>query len=129
MFLRRHRLPRDKAGLGRWGEIHAERWLKRKGLKTLARNVSCKLGELDLIMVDVDETLVFVEVKTRADEGFVPAEAAITPGKKRRLIRAARYFLACHDLHDWPCRFDVVVVIPTEVGRPEIRHYEGAFAP
>ena len=129
MFLRRRKLRSDRAQLGRWGEKRAERLLARKGLKTLARNVFCKTGELDLVMVDSDGTLVFVEVKTRADEGFAPAEAAITPRKKRRLIRAVHYFLICHDLQDRPCRFDVVTIVLASSGRPEIRHYENAFVP
>lgn len=129
MFLLRRRLLSDRVRLGRWGEKRAERLLVRRGLQTLARNVSCKTGELDLVMVDADGTLVFVEVKTRSDEGFAPAEAAITLSKKRRMVRAAHYFLACHDLRDRPCRFDVVTIVVGESGRPDIRHYAGAFAP
>ena len=129
VFLRWQKPPLDKAKLGPWGEKCAERLLKRKGLKTLARNVSCKTGELDLVMVDTDGTLVFVEVKTRGDEGFAPAEAAITQAKKRRMVRAVHYFLTCHDLQDRPCRFDVVAIVLNPSGRPEIRHYENAFVP
>lgn len=129
MFLRRGKLLSDRARLGQWGEKRAERLLRGKGLKVLARNVFCKTGELDLVMVDTDGTLVFVEVKTRADEGFAPAEAAITAAKKRRLTRAVRYFLTCHDLQDRPCRFDVVTIVLASSGRPEIRHYENAFVP
>lgn len=129
VFLRRRKLLSDRAKLGQWGENCAERLLRGKGLRVLARNVSCKTGELDLVMVDSDGTLVFVEVKTRADEGFAPAEAAITSAKKRRMIRAARYFLTSHDLRDRLYRFDVVAIILGHSGRPEIRHYENAFAP
>jgi putative endonuclease len=129
VFLRRRKLLSDRARLGQWGEKRAEKLLRGKGLKVLARNVFCKTGELDLVMVDTDGTLVFVEVKTRADEGFAPAEAAITPAKKRRMTRAAHYFLACHDLRDRLYRFDVVTIVLGYSGRPEIRHYENAFAP
>jgi putative endonuclease len=129
VFLRRRKLLSDRARLGRWGEKRAERFLRGKCLKTLDRNVVYQTGELDLVMVDCDGMLVFVEVKTRADERFAPAEAAISPGKKRRLVRAGRYFLACHDLQERPFRFDVVTVILRGSGRPEIRHYENAFTP
>ena len=129
MLLRRRRLLADRARLGRWGEKRAERLLKRKGLRMLVRNFACKRGELDLIMVDRDRTLVFIEVKTRANEVFAPAEAAITAGKRQRMIRAMRYFLACHGLQDRPCRFDVVTIVLGRTGRPEIRHYESAFVP
>ena len=115
--------------MGRWGERYCERFLKKKGLATLARNYSCRSGELDRIMVDADGTIVFVEVRSRADEAFGPAEDTITPAKRQRLIRAARYFLAAHQIEDRPLRFDIVTVILGPRGFPQIRHYERAFVP
>ena len=115
--------------LGRWGEKRSEKFLKRKGLKTLTRNFSCKTGEIDLIMVDSDGTLVFVEVKTRANEDFSPSESAVTKAKKNRMLRATRYFLATNNIEDRPCRFDVVTIVLGEKGPEQIRHYENAFVP
>jgi putative endonuclease len=129
MILNRRRLLADRDRLGRWGQKRCERFLKNKGLRTLTRNFSCKTGELDLVMVDTDGMLVFVEVKTRAGEEYVPAEASITSAKKRRVISAARYFTAIHKIQDRPCRFDVVIIILGPAGPPEIRHYEAAFTP
>jgi putative endonuclease len=125
----KRRLLADKKRLGRWGEKRCERFLKRQGLKTLARNFRCKTGEIDRVMVDADGTLVFVEVKTRANEDFGPSESAITYNKKTRMHRAARYFLAAHHIEDRPYRFDVVTIILAEKGQPQIRHYENAFTP
>ena len=119
----------DKKLLGRWGEKRSERFLKRKGLKTLTRNFTCKTGEIDLVMVDADRTIVFVEVKTRADESFGPSESAITTGKKAKMIRTARYFLAANEIEDRPLRFDVVTLVLGIEGPVQIRHYEGAFVP
>jgi putative endonuclease len=119
----------DKASLGRWGEKRCEKFLKRKGLKNLTRNFSCKTGEIDLIMVDSDGTIVFVEVKTRADESFSSSESAVTSAKKTRMLRAARYFISTHNIEDRPFRFDVVTIVLGQKGRPEIRHYENAFVP
>lgn len=129
MLLNRRRLLTDRVRLGRWGESRCERYLKAKGFKSLTRNFSCNTGELDLVMVDPDGTLVFIEVKTRADEGFSPVEAAITSRKKRRMVRAARYFLAVHDIQDRPYRFDVVTIVLGRSDRPVVRHYENAFVP
>ena len=125
----RPRLLADRKLLGQWGEKRSEKFLKRKGLKTLTRNFSCKTGEIDLVMVDGDRTIVFVEVKTRADESFSPSESAITAGKKTKMIRAARYFLATNEIEDRPLRFDVVTVILGHKGPVQIRHYENAFVP
>ena len=127
MFLRRQKLLSDRVRLGRWGEKRAERFLRSKGLRMLDRNVVCQTGELDIVMVDSDGMLVFVEVKTRADENFVATETAISPAKKRRVVRAGHYFLACHDLQERPYRFDVVAIVLGRSGRPRIRHYPNAF--
>ena len=80
-------------------------------------------------MVDSDRTIVFVEVKTRADESFSPSESAITSSKKSKMIRTARYFLASYQIEDRPLRFDVVTVVLGQKGPVQIRHYENAFVP
>jgi putative endonuclease len=129
LFPNRNKLLADKALLGRWGEKRCEKFLKRKGLKNLARNFSCKTGEIDLIMVAPDRTIVFVEVRTKADETFGSVESSITAPKKARLLRTARYFLATHDIDNRPFRFDVVTIVLGQKGRPQIRHYENAFVP
>ncbi len=129
MFLIRRRLLNDKARLGRWGEKRCERFLQNKGMRTLIRNYACKLGELDLVMVAADGTLVFVEVRSRADETFGPAEATVTPAKRERVSKAARHFIAAHRIEDRPLRFDVITLVLGHRGPPQIRHYENAFVP
>ena len=129
MVLNKRKLLADRKLLGRWGEKHCRGFLKRKGLKTLTRNFSCKTGEIDLIMIDTDRTIVFIEVKTRADETFNSVESSITAPKKARLVRTARYFLATHNIDDRPLRFDIVTIVLGQKGRPQIRHYQNAFVP
>ena len=129
MLLNRRKLLADAKLLGRWGEKRCEKFLKGKGLKTLARNFSCKTGEIDLVMVDSDGSIVFVEVKARAGENFEPPESSITAPKKARLARTARYFLATHNIEDRPFRFDVVTIVLGQTGRAQIKHYKNAFAP
>ena len=129
LLINRRKLLADRKRLGRWGEKRSEKFLKRKGLKILTRNFRCKTGEIDLIMVDSDGSVVFVEVKARADEKFAEAEDSITSAKKTRLRRTARFFLATHNIENRPCRFDIVTIILGQTGRPHIRHYENAFVP
>ena len=129
MLLNKQKLLTDRERLGRWGEKHCEKFLKRKGLKTLTRNFSCKTGELDLVMVDTDSTIVFVEVRTKADSDFASPEDSITKPKKTRLLRTARYFLATNNIHDRPYRFDIVAIVLDKTARPEIKHYKNAFVP
>jgi putative endonuclease len=129
MLLKKRKLLADRKLLGRWGEKRCERFLKSKGLRKLAANFSCESGELDLIMVDTDGSIVFVEVRTKADETFGPPEASITQPKRAKLLRAARYFLATYNIENRPFRFDVVAVVLGQTRRPQIRHYKNAFAP
>ena len=129
MLLNKSKLLANAKLLGRWGERRCEKFLKRKGLKKLAHNFSCKSGEIDLVMVDGDGAIVFVEVKTRADESFGPTESVITSAKKTKLLRAARYFLATNNIADRPLRFDVVAIVLGKTGREQIKHYENAFVP
>ena len=95
----RKKLLGDIKLLGKWGERRCEKFLKRKGLKTLTRNYACKAGEIDLIMADSDRSIVFVEVKTRAYEEFAPTEAVITRPKMDKMSHTARYFLTVHEGH------------------------------
>ena len=129
MLLNRRRILADRKLLGRWGERRCERFLKRKGLRKLTRNFYCKTGEIDLVMVDTDGAIVFVEVKTRTDESFTPAEKVITPAKRNRLNRTARYFLAVHNIEDRPYRFDIVTIVLAPTGPAQIKHYKNAFVP
>ena len=125
----RRRLLANSGLLGRWGERRCEKLLKSKGFRKLARNFSCKTGEIDLVMIDTDGGIVFVEVRTRADENFGSAESSVTAAKKAKLARTARYFLATHNIENRPFRFDVVTIVLGQKGRPQIRHYENAFVP
>ena len=129
LLLNRKGLLSDAKLLGQWGERRCEKFLMSKGLKKLTRNFSCKTGEVDLIMVDTDGTIVFVEVKTRADESFAPARQVVTSTKKTRLKKAARYFLTTHNIDNRPYRFDIVTIVLGQTGPEQINHYKNAFVP
>ena len=75
----------------------------------VARGPSARGGEVDLILRDRDGTLVFVEVRSRADARHGGAAATVGAQKQRRLVFAARHFLARLPTPP-PCRFDVVSV-------------------
>ena len=125
----RARLLADPKRLGKWGEKRAERFLRARGLKTLTRNFTCKTGEIDLIMVGPDSSIVFIEVRTRAADALQPPEATVTPAKRARLLKAAKYFLATHQIENRPFRLDVVAITLPASARPKIDHYTNAFTP
>src|SRR5947209_16776140 len=76
--------------LGRRGEDIAHRHLQREGMTVVARNYRTATGsaEADLVAWDSD-TLVFVEVKTRATADFGPPDRAVGSSKRETLVRAA----------------------------------------
>jgi len=114
-----------RAELGALGEQVAVEHLQGLGLRILVRNWRCRYGELDVIAADGDDTVVFVEVKTRSGDGFGGLEHAVTPRKLGRIRRLAGIWLAGQDARWRQLRIDVVGV---RVGRcrvPEIMHLRG----
>ncbi|SHL98281.1 YraN family protein [Vreelandella subglaciescola] len=103
--------PRTARARGTAIEQIAARWLAERGLRLLGRNQHAKGGELDLVMQDGD-TLVFVEVKHRETTRYGHPLETVTAQKQRRLVHAARVYLARQQL-SCPCRFDVLAVIGT----------------
>jgi putative endonuclease len=119
--------PIPTRAVGQAGERAAARFLERRGLVILARNLRSRLGEIDLLARD-GHTLVFVEVKARRGESGDPPEAAVDGRKRMRLMRLALGYLAARRLGERPCRFDVVGVSLDEGGGVTgIRHLSHAF--
>jgi len=114
--------------LGREGERLAEKYLRRRGFKTVVRRFATPVGELDLVMLD-GQTVVFVEVKTLRSRQFADPQDAIDREKIGHLARAARWFLQSRRWYDRPCRFDAVAVTVPVVGDAEIEHFPDAFEP
>jgi len=98
--------------VGRQGENLATRYLKGKKYRIIDRNVHVgKHDEIDIIAFDpADQTLVFVEVKTRSREEseYLP-EMNITWEKRKRMTRAAKRWITEKDF-DGGYRIDVVCV-------------------
>ncbi len=89
-------------------EAAAAGFLQQQGLRIVARNWSCRIGELDLIARD-GETLVFVEVRQRASAGFGGAAASIGATKRAKLVTVAQVYLQTLKVVP-PCRFDAVCI-------------------
>lgn len=95
---------------GREAEAYALQHLQQQGLQLLARNWSCRRGELDLVMLD-GSTVVFVEVRYRRQRGWGSALESVDARKQEKLIATAQLFLQQESRWaDSPCRFDVVAV-------------------
>ena len=116
------------AELGRWGEDLAAQHVAAAGAQVLARNWRCREGELDLVALEPDGTVVFVEVKTRSGTGFGEPAEAVGPVKARRVRLLACRWLAEHrPAGAGGLRFDVVAVVRRRGSPPELVHLRGAF--
>jgi putative endonuclease len=103
-------------------EALAAGYLEERGLKIVARNYRCRLGEIDLIARQ-GGTTVFVEVRSRKSSAFGGAAASITARKRTRLVRAARHYLSGMRAIP-PCRFDALLI---EGDPPHIEWIRDAF--
>lgn len=92
---------------GQRAEQRAVEELERRGYQVVERNFRCPVGEIDIVARD-GATLVFVEVRSRADDERGDALESVTPAKQRQVARAARAYLAARQPQFDDCRFDVV---------------------
>ncbi len=121
-------MTEERLKLGREGEDAAIAYLKDKGYRIIQKNFRSKLGEIDII-AQQKETVVFIEVKSRASHQFGHPFSAITPAKQRKIIQVAQSFLAKHRLMENPARFDVVglTIDPDASKAFQIELLENAF--
>lgn len=113
--------------IGAWGEAQAAEYLEEQGYFILEKNYSSKTGEIDLILLDSEDTYIFVEVKTRKNEVFGTPGEAVDAKKQQKIRRTALCFLQGKPA---AMRFDVVEVIyyPGAVPeKKELRHIKNAF--
>lgn len=121
------RKPWYRRWFGTRSERAAARFLKGLGYKVLARNFSCILGELDLVMLD-GECIVFVEVRSTEGEDALKPALSVDHVKQKRLTRLAEFFIQKKRLQDRAARFDVLALTwPAGEKEPAIEHYRNAF--
>jgi putative endonuclease len=112
---------------GSLGEKLACRFLRKEGYKILYRNFKeNRGGEIDIVCRD-DDTLVFVEVKTRGGEYYGRPFEAIRRDQQRRISRGALTWLRMLDNPEIPFRFDVVEIVIAEQLKPRIELIKNAF--
>ena len=118
----------QRQSLGYQGESLAATFLEKKGYIILERNWRTPYGEIDLI-VQRDDVITFVEVKTRASRSLGPPEISITARKEEHMRFAAEYYIQQHpkQINDW--RIDVVTIqYHADNAPPLIDHFENAIS-
>jgi putative endonuclease len=113
----------SKKRFGDKGERFAIRLLEKNGYKITDINFRKSFGEIDIIAIDPsaastrggqagqDDTLVFIEVKTRTSDRYGLPEEAVTKRKLRRIKKAGQAYVKLHDGLPVKKRIDVVSII------------------
>lgn len=114
--------------LGKWGEEAAAHYLTAGGYQILDRNHRTPYGEIDIIS-RLENTIVFVEVKTRASDYFGLPEISVTTRKKQHMVQSAQYYIQHHPTPACLWRIDVIA-IQRQAGRetPSIMHFKNVIA-
>ena len=117
------------SSLGTLGEAYAAAYLDQLGYRLVASNFTLPIGrnlrgavvtaEIDIIAYDQD-TLCFVEVKTRSSDWFAPPEVNVDRRKRRQITRAARVYRQMLGIEHEPHRYDVVTIIIDNDTTPRI---------
>jgi putative endonuclease len=94
---------------GALGERIACDFLGENGYEILENNYRCPEGEIDIIAKQED-TLVFVEVRTKKSRLFGSPEESITPVKREKLRTLAQYYRQEHENLPLNWRIDVVAI-------------------
>jgi putative endonuclease len=113
--------------IGARGEAIALRHLESRGYQILEQNWHVAGGELDLVAKEGD-TIVIVEVKTRSGGRYGTPEEAMTPTKRRRLLRAAWTYLERKGLLESSWRVDVIAIeVRRGGGVRRVDHYQNVL--
>ena len=110
---------------GKLAEKAALAYLKKHGLKELACNFNSRFGEIDLIMLD-KTTIVFIEVRSRANNRFMTAIETIDNRKIQKILRTSHHFLQQQSDSFEACRFDIVT-LTGNIRSPRIDWIKNAF--
>ena len=117
----------DSLAVGEHWEKQALEHLLAKGLEPIEENFRCRMGEIDLIMLEGD-CLVFIEVRYRRHSRFATAAESVDGMKQRKLIRTAAAYLANNpQYHALPVRFDVIAIEDIDTPRAHYEWIKGAF--
>ncbi|HEY9487646.1 MAG TPA: YraN family protein [Chryseosolibacter sp.] len=114
----------DKIETGGLGENLAAEFLVKKGFQVVVRNYRWRKAEIDLI-VQRDNWLIFVEVKTRSSNAWGEPESFVSDLQRRLIYDAAEEYIFSTDWRG-NIRFDIISVKPGT--RPEIVHFEDAIS-
>ena len=109
--------------IGSFGELLAQKFLEKKDYKILAKNWTCRYGEIDLIGF-YGKKIVFVEVKYVQSDRFCHAVSLNTTKKRKNLMRAINIFVSRYPKIRDKWQLDLVCVTK-DSDKFWIEHYLG----
>lgn len=115
-----------KQALGKKGEEQAQQYLKCRGYAILITNYRAVSGEIDIIAWE-NQTLVFIEVKTRRNLNFGSPLEAVNLRKQLKIRRTALHYLSTQAVACRAYRFDVISLLASPSGTWQIDHIVNAF--
>lgn len=108
----------------KFGEEIAINYLKNKGYKIIERNFRKGYGEIDIIAT-FENTLVFIEVKTRTTNLFGGAIESIAYHKLQTLIKTSQFYKLTHKNLPEALRIDAILIdLDSENKVKDIEHIE-----
>ena len=116
----------DPFQLGPRGEALAWHFLKQRGYRILEKNYRTRFGEVDVV-AEKDQSVVFLEIKTRRNHDFGRPEEAVDRRKQGKMARVAESYLQARGLGERAARFDILSVIWDGTREPEFSLIEDAF--
>ena len=130
-FLKKYFEKKDQhraVSSGAKGEGVAGQYLLEQGYRILEVNYRCYCGEIDIIAAK-DDTIAFVEVKTRSGRMIAEPREAVTASKREKLRKTALLYLSTHQGIALQPRFDVIeVFLDDKTGDPiRVEQIENAF--
>ncbi len=115
-------LTADHLQLGSWGEQMAIDYLKGKGYQVLEHDWKSNHRDIDIV-ARKDNTLVFVEVKTRCKSDLMDPATAVDYQKRQSILKSIQHYVKYYQCSD-PYRFDIISVVGAIGSVPEIKHLE-----
>ena len=112
--------------IGNEGEDIACSFLEGENYKIMERNWHYGKYEVDII-AEVNQLLVFLEVKYRSGNYFGEPEVFVSNKQKRNLIRVANFYVDKKNSFQ-EIRFDIIAIVNNN-GKVSINHIEDAFKP
>lgn len=97
------------------GEKIASRYLTEYGYHIIETNYRCREGEIDII-ASKDDSLIFIEVRTKRSQLFGTPEESITAIKKQHLRAVANHYRETHKDIPSSWRIDLIAI---ELGKTD----------